>query len=106
VGEVYTLRLQAELVGLSACQTGLGAIHEGDEIVGFVRAFFYAGADSILSSLWSVEDLATRDLMVAFYENLKTKGKREALREAELKVKEQYPHPFYWAAFRLTGAAQ
>jgi CHAT domain-containing protein len=66
----------------------------------------YAGASSIVSSLWKVDDLATRDLMVDFYTNLPKLGKQESLRQAQLAVKKQHDHPFYWAAFVLTGNAQ
>ena len=59
----------------------------------------------MISSLWPVDDQATRDLMVNFYSNLKTMSKDEALRQAQLKVKKQYPHPYYWSAFLLTGSA-
>lgn len=104
VGELYGLSLNADLVTLSACETGLGAIQNGDDVVGFQRGFLFAGARSIVSTLWKVDDQATRDLMVHFYSGL-TKGltKQEALRQAQLAVKTQMPEPFFWAAFQLTG---
>lgn len=105
VGDLYALRLNADLVTLSACETALGHLASGDDIVGFTRGLLYAGARSIVSSLWSVDDLATRDLMVSFYSGLRTLDKREALRQAQLAVKKSRPHPFYWAAFILTGRA-
>ncbi len=103
VGDLYTLKLQANLVTLSACETALGKLANGDDVVGFTRGLLFAGASSIVSSLWSVDDLATRDLMVAFYSNLPLLGKQEALRQAQLTVKKQQAHPFFWAAFELTG---
>ncbi len=105
-GDLYNLLLNADLVTLSACETALGKVSTGDDVVGFTRGFLYAGARSLISSLWQVDDLATRDLMVGFYTNLITLSKDKALRQAQLKVKQQYPHPFYWAAFLLTGSAQ
>lgn len=105
-GDLYGLRLQADLVTLSACETGLGRLSQGDDVVGFTRGLLYAGAGSIVTTLWKVDDRATRDLMVAFYTNLRTMEKDEALRRAQLAVKQRYPHPFYWAAFQLTGNAR
>ena len=103
--DLYNLSLSAELVTLSACETALGKVATGDDVVGFTRGFLYAGARSLISSLWQVDDEATRDLMVNFYNNLSKMSKDEALRQAQLRVKKQYPHPYYWAAFLLTGSA-
>ncbi len=105
-GELYSLRLDAELVTLSACETGLGKISNGDDVVGLTRGFLYAGANSIVASLWKVDDRATYELMTKFYANLKTAAKGDALREAQLDIKKKYPHPFFWAAFQLTGMAR
>ncbi len=102
-GDLYRLRLNNDLITLSACETALSAISKGDDVIGFTRGFLYAGARSIVSSLWKVDDQATRDLMVGFYERLPRMEKDKALREAQLMVKKRYPHPFYWAAFQLTG---
>ncbi|MCX5819488.1 MAG: CHAT domain-containing protein, partial [Deltaproteobacteria bacterium] len=103
--DLYNLSLSADLVTLSACETALGKVATGDDVVGFTRGFLYAGARSLISSLWQVDDEATRDLMVHFYTNLSEMSKDEALRQAQLKAKKQYPHPYYWAAFLLTGSA-
>jgi len=104
VGELYDLRLNADLVTLSACETALGKVAHGDDVVGFTRGFFYAGASSIVSSLWKVNDEATSLLMQEFYSNLPSANKRDALRQAQLKLKAgEYSHPGYWAAFQLTG---
>ena len=105
VGELYTLRLNANLVTLSACETGLGKIASGDDVVGLTRGFLYAGASSVVASLWKVDDLATSELMTGFYANLKKTNKRDALRQAQLETKKKFPHPYFWAAFYLTGSA-
>lgn len=101
--DLYHLSLNAELVTLSACETALGKVAKGDDVVGFTRGFLYAGANSLVSSLWQVDDRATRDLMISFYSNLKDVSKDEALRQAQISVKKQNPHPYFWAAFVLTG---
>jgi len=107
VGELYDLYLPADLVTLSACETALGKVANGDDVVGFTRGFLYAGTSSIVSSLWKVDDQATSILMQEFYNSLKETDKRSALRTAQLKVKDTYnPHPYYWAAFQLTGSVQ
>ncbi len=106
VNELYSLSLNADLVTLSACETALGKINPGDDVVGLQRGFFYAGAKSIVASLWKVDDMATSQLMTGFYSNLKKTNKRDALREAQLTIKKQYERPFFWAAFQLTGMAE
>ena len=85
-GDLYNLSLNADLITLSACETALGKVATGDDVVGFTRGFLYAGAGSVISSLWQVDDEATRDLMVHFYMNLPKMGKDEALRQAQLKA--------------------
>jgi CHAT domain-containing protein len=103
VSELYDLDLNADLVTLSACETALGETKSGDDVIGFTRGFLYAGANSIVSSLWEVDDEATRDLMLRFYKELKSNNKARALQKAQLRVMKKYPHPYYWAAFQLTG---
>lgn len=103
VGELYSMRLQADLVTLSACETGLGKVANGDDVVGLTRGFLYAGSRSIVASLWSVDDRATAALMQAFYEGLTRASKTEALRSAQIRARQDFPHPFFWAAFQLTG---
>lgn len=103
VDELYTMNLNADLVTLSACETGLGKVANGDDVVGLTRGFLYAGARSIVASLWSVDDKATATLMESFYRNLATMNKNEALRQAQLSTRKVFPQPFYWAAFQLTG---
>lgn len=103
VGELYSMHLDANLVTLSACETGLGKVANGDDVVGLTRGFLYAGSRSIVASLWSVDDKATSELMKSFYVNLARMDKKEALRQAQLETRRNFPHPFYWAAFQLTG---
>jgi CHAT domain-containing protein/Tfp pilus assembly protein PilF len=92
------------LVVLSGCQSQSGRLTRGDEIVGLSRAFMYAGASAVIASLWSVDDDATRALMTSFYSHLRQGlPQAEALRSAQIEVREEFPHPFYWAGFVLTG---
>jgi CHAT domain-containing protein len=107
VGELYDLYLPADLVTLSACETALGEVANGDDVVGFTRGFLYAGTSSIISSLWKVDDKATSILMQQFYKSLEESDKRSALRTAQLKIKDNYnSHPYFWAAFQITGSVQ
>ncbi len=105
VQEVLNMDLNAELVVLSACQTGLGFLREGDEMTGLSRAFLYAGTPVVLVSLWSVADYPTALLMESFYKNLKEHSFSESLRLAQLEVQKSYPSPYYWAPFVLIGDA-
>ncbi|HUJ89603.1 MAG TPA: CHAT domain-containing protein [Syntrophorhabdales bacterium] len=105
VDKLYSMNIDAELVTLSACETGLGKVANGDDVVGLTRGFLYAGTNSIVASLWKVDDQATAELMTGFYNALKKSGKREALRQAQLNARKKYPHPYYWASFQLTGNA-
>ncbi len=102
-GEIFDMRLAAQLVVLSGCETGLGKIASGDEIIGLTRGFLYAGAPTVMASLWKVDDNATSVLMTTFYENLAAKGKAKALQEAQLKTMQAKKHPYYWASFFLVG---
>ena len=107
IHEIFNLRLDADIVILSACQTGLGRLLRGEGMVGLSRAFFYAGASSVIASLWSVNDRSTALLMTHFHENLKNGiDKRSALKEAKLTLLAEggrLAHPYYWAPFVLTG---
>jgi CHAT domain-containing protein len=102
---VASLNLQkTNLVVLSGCQTQLGKRSRGDDVIGLGPAFMYAGSPSVLASLWSVDDDATQKLMIAFYTHLNDGlGKAEALRAAQIDIRQQYSHPYYWAGFVLTG---
>lgn len=104
--KLYSMQLDADLVTLSACDTGLSKIANGDDLVGLTRGFLYAGSSSIVASLWKVDDLATSQLMMRFYKEMQGTDKREALRTAALETKEKYPHPYYWASFQLTGMSE
>jgi CHAT domain-containing protein len=102
--EVFGLRLNADLVTLSACETGLGKTLQGDEVIGLQRAFLFAGASNILASLWEVDDQATNVLMQRFYRELRAGAPlRQALRTAQRDVMARMPEPLYWAAFQVTG---
>lgn len=103
VNKLYSMRFDTDLVTLSACETGLGKIANGDDVVGLTRGFLYAGAATIVASLWKVDDQATSDLMRAFYGNLSRTGKLDALRQAQLELKGKRPQPFFWAPFQLLG---
>lgn len=105
VSELYALRLSAEMVVLSACETGLGGLQGGDDMVGLNRALIYAGSRNIVASLWEVDDASTATLMEYFYQAVAAgKNKAQALREAQNRLRQSQPHPFFWAAFYLTGA--
>ena len=86
VREIFGMDLKANLVVLSGCETGLGKLSRGDELVGLTRAFIYAGTPSVVASLWKVDDSSTAQLMANFYRNLKTMTKVEALRQAQLQL--------------------
>jgi CHAT domain-containing protein len=104
VRDAYTLQLGAGLVTLSACETGVSAVAPGDELIGLVRGFFYAGAPSLLLSLWTVDDEATGELMTDFYTHLRAGARpAAALRAAQLRQMRGRPHPFFWSPFVLTG---
>jgi CHAT domain-containing protein len=106
VHEIFNLKLSADLVVLSACQTALGKEVTGEGLVGLTRAFFYAGVPSVVVSLWNVVDGPTPDLMLSFYEDLDRLGSRaRALRQAKLATISRggYSHPAYWAPFVLAG---
>lgn len=102
--ELANLNLDdAELAVLSACETGLGDVKAGEGVYGLQRALQIAGVDASVISLWKVNDDATQELMKNFYTELKnTKNKIEAFRKAQLKLKEKYKEPYYWAAFVMT----
>ena len=113
-GEIYNLKLNADLVVLSACETGLGKIKKGEGIIGLTRALLYAGAKNLMVSLWQVSDQSTSDLMINFYKNLLsnqsvrlTKSIRYSplLQQAKLKMigEAKFAHPFYWSPFILIG---
>ena len=101
--EVFGLDIKADLVVLSACQTGLGDVRSGDDVIGMNRAFLFAGTHALMSSLWRVSDVSSAVLMKQFYRDYSRSDKAKALRLAMLHVRNRYPHPGYWGAFVLTG---
>jgi Uncharacterized protein conserved in bacteria len=105
--DIYNLKLPAELVVLSACQTGLGKEIKGEGVVGLTRGFMYAGAARVVVSLWNVNDKATADLMTKFYQGMLKQGERPAgaLRAAQVEMwkQKQWQSPYYWAAFTMQG---
>ncbi len=106
VDEIFSLKLdRAQLVVLSACETGLSRVTQGDELIGLTRAFIYAGTPALISSLWQVSDASTEFLIKGFYEQFRSLRKSDALRQAQLKLKAQpeFAHPYFWSSFGLVG---
>jgi CHAT domain-containing protein len=105
--DVYSLRAPVGLVVLSACRTALGKEVRGEGMIGLTRGFMYAGASSVMSSLWKVDDEATSELMRRFYENVLRRGMTpaEALGAAQNSIRQEprWRSPYYWAAFTLQG---
>ncbi|MFP2997075.1 CHAT domain-containing protein [Spongiivirga sp. MCCC 1A20706] len=109
VNDLYATNINANLVTLSACETGLGKLQKGEGMISLSRAFFYAGASSIAHTLWKVNDNASSQIMEGFYKELANgKPKDEALRNAKLNFIDansdnNYSHPYYWAGFVISG---
>jgi CHAT domain-containing protein/Tfp pilus assembly protein PilF len=105
--DIYNMNLPAELVVLSACETGLGKDISGEGLVGLTRGFMYAGASRVVASLWKVSDVATARLMAEFYKAMESEGMRpaEALRAAQIRMwrQKRWSSPYYWAGFQLQG---
>ncbi len=102
-----SLDLRGAMVTLSGCSTGANRIYAGDELIGMVRGFLSAGASSLVVSLWEVDDHATAQLMTAFYSQLQSGASpSRSLQTAARQVKEQLPHPYYWAPFLFMGGAE
>jgi CHAT domain-containing protein len=106
--ELYGMKLQADMVTLSACQTANGELRQGEGTVGLTLGFLYAGAKSVVSSLWNVNQQSTNEFIKSFYQELRQKdmGNNKALHQAKLALIETnpvYAHPKYWAAFVLVG---
>jgi CHAT domain-containing protein len=104
--DLYNLSLPAELIALSGCATGLNVTARGDELLGLQRGLIYAGAKSLLLTMWEVHDQSTAQFMRLFYQALlEGADKAKALQSAAIQLREQYPHPYYWAPFVLIGEA-
>jgi CHAT domain-containing protein/Tfp pilus assembly protein PilF len=105
VREIYNLNMQADLVVLSACQTGSGALERIEGLLGLPRTFFYAGAHSVLASLWPINDRTSAAFMNDFYRCLlRGESRRRALQSAKLRMlRSGYSHPSYWAGYVLHG---
>jgi CHAT domain-containing protein/Tfp pilus assembly protein PilF len=105
--DVFNLTIPADLVVLSACETGLGKEISGEGLVGLTRGFMYAGANRVVASLWNVDDVATSELMTEFYKGMLQAGLRPAaaLRQAQIEMLNQkrWKDPYYWAAFTIQG---
>jgi len=113
-GEIYNLKINADLTVLSACETGLGKISTGEGVIGLTRALLYAGSKNIIVSLWQVSDASTNKLMVNFYDNflnVKTKKSKKLinfskhLQQAKLELinESKFAHPYFWSPFILVG---
>ena len=107
LADVYNLNLSAELVTLSACETGLGKDVKGEGLVGLTRGFMYAGARRVVASLWRVDDAATAELMGRFYKGMLQEGLQPtvALRQAQIQMskQERWADPYFWGAFTIQG---
>src|SRR5205807_6123548 len=104
--DIYQMKLSADLVVLSACQSALGKDLESEGMIGLTRAFLYAGSSRVISTLWKVDDQATAELMTYFYRRLRNgQAPSMALRsaQADLAKTPDWKHPYYWAAFVLQG---
>ena len=103
--EIFGLNLDAYLVTLSACNTAIGKLTKGDDVVGLTRAFIFAGTPSILGTIWNVNDESTSIFMNHFYGNLKEMDKLKSLQQAQIVMtrSEKYSHPYHWAGFQLIG---
>ena len=102
--DLYQMRLPSRLVTLSGCATGMNFVSAGDELLGLQRGLFCAGASSLLLSLWDVHDQSTARLMEAFYKNyIAGQDLAAALQAAMQRIREEHPHPYFWAPFVLAG---
>ncbi len=101
--DLYQYRLPAELITLSGCATGLNVVSGGDELLGLVRGLFAAGAGTLLLSLWDVDDESTAEFMTTFYKSRQEGKSNAAALQGINELRKKRPHPYYWAAFKLTG---
>jgi CHAT domain-containing protein len=102
--DLYQFKFEAELITLSGCATGLNVVAAGDELLGLIRGFLYAGAQSLLLTLWDVHDASTSRFMTSFYRRLcDSQDRAVAFQGAVRELRGTYPHPYYWAPFMLVG---
>ena len=102
--DLFSMNCQTNLITLSGCQSGLGEVTGSDDLLGLMRGFLFAGARSLLLSLWRVSDESTVMLMKEFYKQWRSGSSRaKALQAAMSSVRKTYPNPFYWAPFILVG---
>jgi CHAT domain-containing protein len=108
VYEIVRLRLNVDLVVLSACETSLGKHVQGEGLVGLTQAFLYAGAATVVATLWNVADRSSAELMVLFHRALDSASRAEALRRAQLDLirRQTFSHPYFWAGFSVIGASR
>lgn len=108
ISEIIDLDLNARFVVASACETAMGHIQKGDEIIGLTRAFMFAGGKSIVGSLWAISDEATAEFMSSFYQSFTRQSSLKAMQQAQLELinSTHYHDPFFWGAFNLTGSLQ
>lgn len=104
--DLYRMNLPVELLTLSGCVTGANAVEEGDELIGLTRGLLYAGARSLMLSLWDVDDQSTSEFMKEFYRQLQVQDRKiDAFQAATVKIRDLYTHPYHWAPFKLIGRA-
>ena len=104
LADLYNLSMNADLVTLSGCGTGLSAVVGGDELVGLMRGLLHAGARSVLLTMWQVDDYSTAEFMGRFYRLLgEGRNRADAVADAMRAVRSRFPHPYYWAPFVLIG---
>ena len=102
--DLFSMSCQTNLVTLSGCQSGMSEVTGADDLLGLMRGFLYAGARSLLLSLWNVDDESTAELMIHFYREWRQgSAKSTALRSAMMAVRERNSNPFFWAPFFLVG---
>jgi CHAT domain-containing protein len=102
--DLYQLKIEADLVTLSGCATGMNVVTAGDELLGLIRGLLYAGARSLLLTLWDVHDRSTAEFMTSFYRRFQDgQEKGTAMQGAMIDLRSRYPHPYYWAPFTLVG---
>lgn len=104
--DLYRMNLRVELLTLSGCVTGMNVVEHGDELLGLTRGLLYAGARSLLLSLWDVDDRSTSEFMGEFYSQLQIQPRKiDALQTAIIRLRERYSHPYQWASFKLISRA-